>query len=76
MKLIIRLLIISTTLSLTACGLTSARDKQYLSANSIQPLRIPPGISSSSFHSEYPVSDHYYPEKIKEVSTVPPGLNS
>ena len=80
MNFIVRLLIISTAILLTACASRSepgtGRDKQYLSANSVQPLRIPPGISSSAFHSEYPVSEHYYPEKIKEVSVVPPGLYS
>lgn len=80
MKFIVRLLIISIAVSLTACASRSepftGRDKQYLSANSVQPLRIPPGISTSSFHNEYPVSEHYYPEKVKEVSLVPPGLYS
>ena len=51
-----------------------SRDREYLSAKSIPPLRIPPGISSSSFQSTYPVSERYYPENAKNISLVPPGL--
>lgn len=79
MKFLINLLIISSVICLTACTRSepfTGRDKQYLAARSVQPLRIPPGISSSQFHEEYPVSDHYYPEKVKEVSLIPPGLYS
>lgn len=80
MNYFIRLLIICTAISLTACASRSepftGRDKQYLAATSVPSLRIPPGIATSSFHNEYPVSDHYYPEKIKDVSLVPPGLYS
>lgn len=80
MKHIVRLLVISAMISLTACASRSepftGRDKQYLSATSVQPLRTPPGISSSAFHNEYPISDHYYPEKVKEASLIPPGLYS
>jgi len=51
------------------------RDKQYLSAKSIPPLKIPPGIASSAFHNAYPVSDRQYPISAEDVSIVPPGLN-
>jgi uncharacterized lipoprotein len=67
-------------LVLTSCSyfskqtILSNRDKQYLSAKSIPPLRMPPGVSSSAFHNDYPVSNRYYPEAEKKVSIVPPGL--
>lgn len=80
MNQLVKLIIIGAAVTLTACASRSepftGRDKQYLAATSIQPLRVPPGISSTAFHSEYPVSDHYYPEKIKEVTLIPPGLYS
>lgn len=80
MKHIVPLVIISSAITLTACAHRSepytGRDKQYLAATSVEPLKVPPGISSNSFHNEYPVSDHYYPEKVKEVTLIPPGLYS
>lgn len=50
------------------------RDKAYLSAKSIPPLKIPPGISSDAFHAQYPVSDANYPGSAKQVDLTPPGL--
>lgn len=49
-------------------------DKQYLQAQSIAPLKIPPGINSAAFHNEYPVSDRNDSHQNKEISIVPPGL--
>ena len=70
------------TMACTVIGCASTpsviqnRDKSYLEAKSIPPLRIPPGISSDSFHAAYPVSDRAYPNSAKKVSFVPPGLSS
>ena len=50
------------------------KDKHYLEASSIAPLKIPPGISSSAFQNEYPVPYRYYPEKAKTLDLTPPGL--
>lgn len=50
------------------------RENHYLTAKSIPPLSIPPGISSNAFESYYPVSDRNYPDSAKNVSTTPPGL--
>ncbi len=50
------------------------RTNQYLTAQSIPPLKIPPGLSSNSFENYYPVSDRNYPEAEKIISVVPPGL--
>lgn len=52
------------------------RDRQYLAARSIPPVRIPPGFSSSAFHNEYPVSDRNYGVCTTEVSLEPPGLHA
>jgi uncharacterized lipoprotein len=65
--------------SLAGCSYFSkspiqSRDTAYISARSIPPLKIPPGVSSSSFHTEYPVSDRFYSNGDLKVSTVPPGL--
>jgi uncharacterized lipoprotein len=56
-------------------GFIQNRSTDYLKAKSIPPLSIPPGLSSSSIHEEYPVSNRYYPGSDKEVNLVPPGLN-
>ena len=52
------------------------RNTHYLTAKNSPPLRIPPGLSSSAFDNYYPVSDRAYPESLKNVSIVPPGLAS
>jgi uncharacterized lipoprotein len=59
---------------ITTPSVIKNRDKHYLTARSIPPLKIPPGISSSAFENAYPVSDRYYPENAKYVSLTPPGL--
>jgi len=56
-------------------GLIQNRGTDYLKAQSIPPLQIPPGLSSSKIHEDYPVSSRYYPGSSKEVSLVPPELN-
>jgi uncharacterized lipoprotein len=72
------LLLISLTLAncsyVTNSSYVQNRSKDYLKAESIPPLRIPPGLSSSTIHGDYPVSDQVYPAGSKEVSLVPPGL--
>jgi uncharacterized lipoprotein len=52
------------------------RDKQYLNAKSIPPLRVPPGLSSQAIQNHYPISSRNDLEKNKEVSQLPPGLFS
>lgn len=81
MKLIIRALILLLPIALGSCShfskstFSQNRDKTYLSAKSIPPFKIPPGISSAAFHSKYPVSDRQYPSFVEDVSITPPGLN-
>lgn len=50
------------------------RDKDYLSARTIPPIRVPPGTSSQAIHNYYPVSSNEYPESDKKVNLLPPGL--
>lgn len=74
-----RLCLLSFLVILSGCStiknqIIVDRDTHYLSARSIPPLKIPPGTSSRSFHSYYPVSDRCYPECEKNVPVVPPGL--
>jgi uncharacterized lipoprotein len=60
---------------LTSCSYFHNRDTEYLNAKSVPPLRIPPGISSSTIQSKYPVSDTYYPNSNQPINVIPPGLN-
>lgn len=53
----------------------TSRDKDYLTAQSIPPLRIPPGIASSTITNEYPIPDRNYSECSKVVDLTPPELN-
>jgi outer membrane protein assembly factor BamC len=55
-------------------GVIQNRSTDYLKARSIPPLQIPPGLSSSSIHEAYPVSNRDYPYATQEISLVPPGL--
>jgi len=73
--------ILSSILMLTACtfsnhNVIANRDTAYLSAKSVPPLQIPPGLASSTIQAEYPVSDRQYPESAKHVSLIPPDLRS
>lgn len=49
-------------------------DTDYLHAKSVPPLKIPPGLSSSTFQDHYPVPERNYPVSAQKVSLVPPGL--
>ena len=77
MKLSSGIFLVSMIAVLASCSnaVVQNRDKHYLTAHSTPPLKIPPGISSSAFHTEYSVSDRQYSDADKEVSIVPPGLN-
>jgi hypothetical protein len=56
-------------------GVIRNRDTEYLKAQSIPPLKIPPGLSSSTMTAHYPVSDKPYPNGEVKVKLIPPGLN-
>ena len=55
-------------------GAIKNHDRDYLSAQSIQPLKIPPGYSSSSIQASYPVPDRNYPDATKIIHLTPPEL--
>lgn len=80
MKDIMRLIVIALLFTvLTGCSYFSdssvfrSNDRAYLTAQSIPPLKIPPGISSNAFQNYYPVSYREYPGN-KDVSLKPVGL--
>lgn len=66
-------------LSLTSCAMFGQssgiqnRDKAYLKAQSIPPLRIPAGLNSDQFENHYPVPDRNYAESTKTPTLKPPG---
>ena len=76
MRVLVRLFILSLIFFLTGCGsgIMQNHDKRYLEAKSIPPVRIPPGVSSIPFHSQYPAPYVVPSDQAKEVSLVPPGL--
>lgn len=57
-------------------GLIHPRDEEYLKAQNTPPLRIPPGLSTSTISAHYPVPDRNYPESAKKIDLTPPGLNT
>ncbi len=65
---------------LTSCShfsqsmFSSNKDKTHLSARSIPPLKVPPGIANSAFHETYPVPQRRYSWAEEDVSVSPPGL--
>lgn len=68
------------SLSLTGCAyiaqhsIIQHREQDYLTARSIPPIKVPPGLSSSMFQNSYSVSDKHYPEAVLKQSTLPPGI--
>lgn len=73
-------ILLSLLFALTACShfggnrYVASREKTYLSARSIAPLQIPPGLASGTIQEEYPIAYRNYPEAAKFPSLVPPGL--
>ncbi len=55
-------------------GVIINRDTDYLKARSIPPLKIPPGLSSSTIHAEYPVPERHYPGSLTRPDLTPPYL--
>jgi uncharacterized lipoprotein len=49
------------------------REKDYLNARSIPPLKIPPGLSSDTIQNYYPVTYRERPPQ-GDVNITPPGL--
>jgi uncharacterized lipoprotein len=80
MRMITRTAVLMLALPIAGCAYfnpdshSHAQDSNYLTARSIPPLRIPPGVSSNAFHNEYPVSDGSFSLTNAKISNVPPGL--
>lgn len=74
--LIILCAILSSCSYISSSYFVRNHDKTYLQARSIQPIRVPPGLSSNAFDTTYPVPDRDYPAGTKDVSLVPPGLTN
>jgi uncharacterized lipoprotein len=55
-------------------GFIRNRSVEYTKAQSIPPLKIPSGLSSSTMESHYPVSDANYPNSKTPVNLIPPEL--
>ena len=73
MNMFVRVFVLMLTVFLTGCGAGSImqnHDKRYLAAKSIPPVRVPPGVSSIPFRSEYPAPYSVSSEQAKEISLV------
>ncbi|MHB1947073.1 MAG: hypothetical protein ACYCQI_03025 [Gammaproteobacteria bacterium] len=77
----LKLIAVTSVLALTSCGYFTRdnsfiqnRDTDYLKATTTPPLRIPPGLSSSTIEAHYPVSDKEFPYSSKKVNLTPPNL--
>jgi len=73
--------LVIVTLIISACtyiygenGVIVNRNTDYLKAKSIPPLKIPPGYSSSTIQSKYPISDRAYPPNSYSPDLNPPNL--
>ena len=78
-----KLIIVFLSFSITSCahlygdnGAIKNHDIDYLKAQNIAPLKIPPGLSSSTFDTHYPVPDRRYPASAERVTLIPPELNA
>jgi len=75
------ILILSIIVILCSCShfgggkIIQNRDVEYISAQTSPPLRIPPGLSSSTISAHYPVSERRYEGPV-EVNLSPPGLDN
>lgn len=68
------LIVIPALIAGCSTHLIQNRGTDYLKAKSIPPLVIPQGLSSSSIHADYPVSDRNYPNSDKLPDLIPPDL--
>lgn len=82
LRKITKITTISVLFTLTSCtyiygdkGVIKNRDTDYMKAQSVPPLIIPPGLSSSTIQEHYPVSYRDYPGSRDKVNLTPPELN-
>jgi uncharacterized lipoprotein len=57
-------------------GVIKNRENDYLKAESIPPLKLPPGYAGTSLQENYPVPVKTYPAADKRADVLPPELNS
>lgn len=69
-----KFILLALLIFLSSCSAFQYRDKEYLKAKSTPPLRIPPGLSSSTIQSHYPIPTRNDSEKSKEVNLLPPDM--
>ena len=74
LTILIMLFLLSGCSYLNKSKFIQDRDTDYLKARSTAPLLIPPGLSSSTIESHYPVSEKQFPSAAKKVDLKPPGL--
>jgi len=55
-------------------GVIKNRDSDYLTAQSLPPLQIPPGLSSSTIQAHYPIADRNYTHSQRKIDLTPPEL--
>jgi uncharacterized lipoprotein len=67
-----RLIQIAVGMALLAGLMACSTDRQVREARSAPPLRIPQGVSSVAFKSDYPLPDRHYPVSDKNVNITPP----
>lgn len=81
MQILKKIIAVLSMLILTSCsyiygnnGVIINRNTDYLKARSIAPLKIPPGISSSTMVAEYPVPERQYSGSAMRPDLTPPYL--
>lgn len=57
-------------------GVIKDRETDYLKAESIPPLKLPPGYAGHSLEEHYPVPMKNYPSADKRIDVAPPELNN
>jgi uncharacterized lipoprotein len=57
-------------------GVIKNHDTDYLKAQSIEPIKVPPGYSTAQIQSHYPVYGPANPNGTRPISLVPPELNN
>jgi outer membrane protein assembly factor BamC len=82
-KLLLMILLALGMTTLSSCshiygdkGVIKNHDVDYLKAQDIPPLKMPPGISNSSIQTRYPVAQKTYTPTQKRVVLTPPELNN
>jgi len=73
--------VVLLALIITGCSYVSGnngifvnRNKDYLKATSVEPIKIPPGVSSSTIKNEYPIAKKNYSKDKMVPDLKPPYL--